>query len=567
MKHFDEIAYERISYEKTEIELNHLINNLNQENDFQTFIHLCKRIISIQNHVEEMCDYADIKNMRNCSDSFFQNEMNYWNVYKPKFNLLFVPFYESIMNSKHKDKLSEMMPDNFFHTIAYQLKISSDDIVELQQKENELMQKYRELSKNKIMYDSNERSISYISGFCVDKDRMIRKKAHDAINDYYYTKQKEYDDLLYDLITTRNLIAKKLGFDHYVNYSLYKLRRFEYDYKDIHRFREYIIRYIIPLCKKTSKWQKNALSLEKLEYFDAGVFFHKMPTLKYYGKELLDEIFKSFEQIDSQVSSLFYNMIHNDYIDLLQRDNKVGFAITNYLTETCLPVITGNFKNNYLDVQTTAHEMGHAFQKYCASIQDRKYIVSALLKYPTMEIAEIFSYAMELISMDYFDNLFNEEDYVKYCFMKIYNMVNSLPYICLVDEFQERIYSNEDLKVEDIRKTWLELVTKYQMETSNTGHINLETGGYFYRQSHIYLNPFYYIDYALSSFGALAIWDGCKQNIHLFKEIGAVASYYCFRELIKQYNMPNPFDETTVKCISERLGKILINLNNQLNNN
>ena len=227
--------------------------------------------------------------------------------------------------------------------------------------------------------------------------------------------------------------------------------------------------------------------------------------------------------------------------------------ITNYLTETGLPVVTGNYKNSYLDVQTTSHEIGHSYQKYCASIKDKEYIVSPLLKYPTTEIAEMFSYAMELIMMNHVGNLFEKDDYQKYCFMKIYNLVSNLPYICLVDEFQQMIYSKENLKIEDIKNTWLELVSKYHLEKSNSGHINLDNGGYFYRQSHIYLDPFYYIDYALSYFGAFAIWDKCESNIKLFKKIGEVASYYSFRDLIDKYHMPNPFNKDIVKDISVKL--------------
>ena len=118
-----------------------------------------------------------------------------------------------------------------------------------------------------------------------------------------------------------------------------------------------------------------------------------------------------------------------------------------------------------------------------------------------MEIAEIFSYAMELISIEHLKNLFNADDYKKFSVSKLYNLISMMPYICLVDEFQEKIYSKENLKITDIRKTWLKLVKKYHLEKSNTGHINLDVGGYFYRQAHIYLDPFYYIDYALSYFG------------------------------------------------------------------
>jgi len=553
---FNEIKYERINYDKTIMLVNNLLEQLVNCNDFSEYLELVKRINSIQNHIEEMYDYADIRNMRDESDIFFKNEIEHWNSIKVKFDSLFLPFYTELSNSKFKEKLEKYLPSNFFKIIEYQSKTTSDDISSLAKQENELKMDYRNLNKTKIEFEGEERTIGYISGFFSNKDRDTRKKAHDTINDFYYGKQNEYDNILFELITIRNQIAKKLGFNNYVEYSLYKLKRIGYDYEDIRKFRTNITNYIIPICKLMSDWQKEELNLDELKYYDT-IFFSEMPQSKISGIELLNELKNSFKDVDNQLSILFNNMVDNDYIDLVQRENKVNFSITNYLTESCIPVITGNYKNNYLDVQTTTHEMGHSFQKYCASIKDKEYIVSPLLKYPTMEIAEMFSYSMELIMMKHLENIFNEEDYKKYCFMKIYNLLGNLPYICLVDEFQEIIYSNKNLKIEDIRKTWIELVKKYHLEKSNSGHINLDEGGYFYRQSHIYLDPFYYIDYALSYFGAFSIWNESDKDLVIFKEVGSVASYYSFKELINKYNMPNPFDKKTVEEVSTKLKKEL----------
>ena len=556
MVKFNEIKYERIDYDKTKLLINDLLKQLVNCNDFGEYLELVKKINSIQNHIEEMYDYADIRNMRDESNIFFKNEIEHWNSIKVKFDSLFLPFYTELSNSKFKEKLEKYLPSNFFKIIEYQSKTTSDDISFLVKQENELKMDYRNLNKTKIEFEGEERTIGYISGFFSNKDRDTRKKAHDTINDFYYGKQNEYDNILFELITIRNQIAKKLGFNNYVEYSLYKLKRIGYDYKDIRKFRENIINYITPICKLMSDWQKEELNLDELNYYDT-IFFSEMPQSKISGIELLNELKNSFKDVDNQLSILFNNMVDNDYIDLVQRENKVNFSITNYLTESCIPVITGNYKNNYLDVQTTTHEMGHSFQKYCASIKDKEYIVSPLLKYPTMEIAEMFSYSMELIMMKHLENIFNEEDHKKYCFMKIYNLLGNLPYICLVDEFQEIIYSNKNLKIEDIRKTWIELVKKYHLEKSNSGHINLDEGGYFYRQSHIYLDPFYYMDYALSYFGAFSIWNESDKGLDIFKEVGSVASYYSFKELINKYNMPNPFDKKTVEEVSIKLKKEL----------
>lgn len=223
---------------------------------------------------------------------------------------------------------------------------------------------------------------------------------------------------------------------------MYKHRRFGYDYKNINQFRSNIIKYIIPLCDKIANWQKQELGINELKYYDT-IYFSEMPNLLLKEEKLLKEISNVFSSIDAGLGNFYKNMLNHGYIDLVHRDDKVNFAITNYLAETGLPVITGNFKDNYLDVSTVTHEVGHAFQKYCSSFLDKKYIVSSLLKYPTMEIAEMFSYAMELISIEHLRNLFNATDYKKFSVSKLYNLISMMPYICLVDEFQEKIYSKE----------------------------------------------------------------------------------------------------------------------------
>lgn len=94
---------------------------------------------------------------------------------------------------------------------------------------------------------------------------------------------------------------------------------------------------------------------------------------------------------------------------------------------------------------------------------------------------------------------------------------------------------------------------KYHQDTNNTGHPNLDNGVYFYRQSHLFLNPFYYIDYGLSYLGALSIWDKSLDNLDYFKELASIASYYPLNILIEKYNLPNPFKEESIKDIIAKL--------------
>lgn len=558
MLNFNDYKYKRLDFFDTKEKINDLIKKLSNEKNISNYLNICNEIISLQSQIETQADYADIRNMRNSKDEFYKTELDYWDEFKPKFDLLFIPFYKLILESDFQEELHEVLPLNFFNTINYKLRISDDSVVLLKQKDNQLKTKYRDLNRSLILYNNEEKPMSYVTSLFSSKDRNIRKKAHDSVNDYYLAKRNELNEIFFEMVKVRNEIAKKLGFNDYSEYSLYDLRRFGCDYKDIKSFRDNILEAFNPIVEKLEEFKKAELDLDKIEYYDS-ISFKEMPNTLYKNEELLSNLEFSFSKVDKELLKLYSNMLNNNYIDLIPNDNKLNIGITNYLTEMGMPTITGNLKGTYYDVDVITHEVGHAFQKYCASKMDKNFIVSPLLKYPTFDIAEMFSYAMELIMMENVDNIFDKEDYNKFCFLKISSLVSTLPYICLVDEFQEIVYKKEDLKKEDPPKIWLDLVSKYHLEAKNSGHQNLENGGYFYRQSHIFMNPFYYIDYALSYFGAFSIWNNSSKNLDFFKEIGSVASYYPLNILISKYNLENPFSLDGVE-------KIVALLNNELEN-
>lgn len=556
MKNIKEIEYKRISYDETKENLEKLIEDLKTTKNFEEFLKVVRKIIKIQNEIEEMYDYADIQNMRALDDEFYKAEIEYWNATKPKFDVLFVPFYQIMLDTEFKDKLSDIIPENFFNTIASKIKITSDKVVDLKQRENELKSEYRALNKTSIDFEGEKLTLPRISKYFTSNDRKVRKKAHDAVNDYYYSNQDKYVNVLYELVNVRNKIAKELGFNDYSEYSLHSLRRFGYNYDDIKAFRENVIKYFIPLCKSLGEFKKRELGVDKLAYYDT-VFFSDSPKLLYANEELLEKMKKVFSNIDVDLGKLFKEMLDNGYIDFCTRENKVNFSITNYLVCEAIPVVTGNYKGDYNDALTTTHEIGHSYQKYLAGIEDKKHIVSPLLKYPTFEIAEMFSYALQLIATDYVDPLFSDEDQKKYSFLCIYKLITLVPYICLIDEFQETIYKKTDLKAEDISLIYIELSKKYHLYEEYVGNKNLESGNYYFRQTHVYSDPFYYIDYALSYFGAFAIWSKSSENLDVFRSFAAVASYYPFKKLIALYGMPDPFKEKSFEEVSIMLKKVL----------
>ena len=551
MINFNDYKYERPNYEDIKTKVNGLIDKFIKSASESECLEYFKSIIEIQNEIEELSDYADIRNMRDGNDDFFLKEMEYWNEEKSKFDLLFKPFYEAVLNHQYLESLKKISPENFFNTIEYQLRITSEDITEYQRLENELKSAYRSIIRTKIKYNGEEINLASFAKYFNSEDAKVREDAHNAYNDFFYNHLTELDNIISELVSVRNKIATSCGFNDYSEYSIYKLRRFGYDYHDIKRFRDGIIKYFIPINQKLREIQKTNLGIDELHYYDT-IFFKDSINLRYHGEELVKKFIEIFYKIDTELGSFFESAVNNNYIDLLARDNKVGFAITNYLSKIGLPTVTTNYRDTYYDVNVTLHETGHAYQKLNSSKLDQSYVVSSLLKYPTFDICEMFSYGMQLIGLDYVDSLFDGENYDKYKFSFYKDIITSFPYMALVDEFQESIYK-DNLSGEDIRKKWLELAHKYDLDISNSGHVNLDSGAYFYRQSHIFIDPFYYIDYAISYFGAIAIYSKCLNDLTVFNQAASVASYYTLKKILGYYEIPNPFEFESIKEMSELL--------------
>jgi len=145
------------------------------------------------------------------------------------------------------------------------------------------------------------------------------------------------------------------------------------------------------------------------------------------------------------------------------------------------------------------HEAGHAFQVYESSNIEYPELI-----FPTYEACEIHSMSMEFITWPWM-KLFFEENEMKYKFSHLSEALLFIPYGVTVDEFQHRVYEEPDMTPAQRRATWREIEKKYLPCIDYDDNKFYEEGGYWFKQGHIFGNPFYYIDYTLAQVCAFNI--------------------------------------------------------------
>ncbi|MBQ6088841.1 MAG: M3 family oligoendopeptidase, partial [Firmicutes bacterium] len=192
------------------------------------------------------------------------------------------------------------------------------------------------------------------------------------------------------------------------------------------------------------------------------------------------------------------------------------------------------------------HELGHAFAGYRAC---RKQPVETYY-FSSTDIAEIHSMSMEQFTYGYAERFFGD-DADKYRFAHLQEAMTFVPFGVAVDEFQHICYEHPELTPKERTYEWHKLEEKYMPWRTYDNDEFMERGGYWYHKLHIYLYPFYYINYTLTTMGAMEFKkkyaedpENAWKDYLALTDVGGSKSYL---EILKCANLSVPFEEGAVK--------------------
>ena len=93
---------------------------------------------------------------------------------------------------------------------------------------------------------------------------------------------------------------------------------------------------------------------------------------------------------------------------------------------------------------------------------------------------------------------------------------------------------------------------------------SLEKGCYWFKQGHIFKNPFYYIDYVLAQVCAFQFLNKSNEDFKKawddYINICKIGGTKSFLEIVEIGNLESPFEENTMKNISQKVGALLENI-------
>ncbi len=534
-----------------------LLDKLKKIDDYKQGLTIIEKINKIRDNFFSMYWLSYINYLLDVNSEYWNKTEEFFSKYNPIMENLKLTYYQVLNESRFKDEYAKEIGNKVFEIASLETKLLNDNILEELKKEKELGNKYHKLiASSKVIFNKEELPLSKIGKYTLSSDRYVRIAANKAKFELFASIENKIDNILDELIRVRTNIAKKLGYKSYTDVGYIQMRRIGYDKKDVKMFRDNIIKYIVPLINKLKEKQKKELQIGKLLYYDDNILFKDgNATPKGDTKWIVNQALKMYESISPKLSLLFNKMNIEGLMDLDSKDGKSGGGIATYIPNYKVPVFISNFNGTSRDIVVLTHEFGHSFQLY--SSRNLKYYENW---WPTFDACEIHSKSMELLTLPYM-NLFFDKDAHKYVYEELYTTLKDMCYIALVDEFQHLIYDKHDLTINERKENWRNLEKKYMPWLDFEDNNYLERGNTWQKQSHIFSNPFYYIDYALADSIALQFYalslDNEKETWNKYIDFCSQGGMYSFVDTVKKVGMKSPFDENTLKEIVKKISNYI----------
>ena len=554
---FKDYKYERYSYEAYAEAMDKAGKRLKEAKDYKSFKEAFDEGKQAFEHLDTMYNICYVRYTINTNDAFYQAENDYWDEAMPKMKSLTTAFDREVLASPFVEELKKDVPETYFLLAEFAQKSFGDEIIEDLQEENRLQSSYQKLiASAQIPFDGDVYTLSELGVKMEGADRDIRKRATQAYWGWMQSHQDEIDDIYDRMVKVRDRMAKKLGYKNYVELAYMLQCRFDYDQEDVANYRRQVLEDVVPLCNALYERQRERLGYDRLYVYDEKYEFASgNPTPKYGTQEMIARANTMYHELDERCGRFFDFMVEHNLLDLDSKKGKAGGGYCTVFAEDRSPFIFSNFNGTSHDAEVLTHEAGHAFQVFTSmGIRPVECI------WPTYESCEIHSMSMEFFTWPWMEAFF-EGEADKYRFLHLGGAAKFIPYGVLVDHFQHEVYEHPEMTPVERRQTWRRLEKQYLPHKDYTDCEFLENGGWWFRQSHIFMTPFYYIDYTLAQVCALQFWYRLYQ-----KDESAFEDYYricqiggtkTFTQIVKAANLKVPFADGCLKEVMKAVKEYL----------
>lgn len=556
---FEELEYVRPDFEGAKKVWEKATEQIKGAKSYAEVKEAMKSVEEMESHLQTIVTIGNIRNTLDTTDEFYEKEIEYIQNTYPTIVETGTEYNKAILESPFKKDIEAEYGKEVLVSMQREVDSFNPALVPFMQKEGELTTRYQKMMATaQIPFRGETYNLYGIEKFFEDPDRQTRKEAFKAYSDFYHGNEEELEEIFAELITVRNEMGKALGDENFIPLGYKQQGRSDYGQEEVASFREQVRKEIVPLCEKLYKAQAKRIGVDEIKVYDEKFVFPD-GNAEPAGDDdyMIEQARKMYHDMSPETGEFIDFMIEHHLMDLKNKANKASTGYMTYLQDYKAPYVFSCFNHTIFDMQVLSHELGHAFAGYQAM---RHQPIMAYYSEST-DIAEIHSMSMEQFAYPYAEQFFGK-DADKFRFAHLQDAITFVPFGVAVDEFQHIVYAHPELTPKERTYEWHKLEEKYMPWRKYEDDEFMERGGYWYHKLHIFLYPFYYINYTLTTMGAMEFKkryeedkeQAWKDYLNLCNAGGSKS----YLELLKVANLSVPFEEGSVAKAISYAKKILL---------
>lgn len=395
--------------------------------------------------------------------------------------------------------------------------------VPVQQALADLTARYQRLTGEMTApWEGEDLPLARLRPFLLDQHRSVRERAFRRQLAPFIARRVDLADLFDEQLTLRRQLAQNAGFGSYRDYAFRELDRFDYGPEDCLALHDAIAATVVPALARRYARRQQRLGVGTLRPWDTEVDPAGRSPLRPYDTiaELVSRTQTVAAHVDPAFGGYVATMAREGLFDLGSRAGKQQGGFCSLLPYRRRPFILLSDSGTDRTVEGLLHEVGHACH-FCEVFA----LPLVFQWFPGLEMAEVASTTMELLTLPYLGQdaggFYDAEDARRARRERLERILAGLAWIATVDAFQHWLYTNEESGDREARDAaWGRIAARFEPSVVEWEGFDAERVALWYRQPHIFLYPFYYIEYAIAQLGALQIWRNSRAD-----ERAAVAAY------------------------------------------
>lgn len=544
-----ELSFSQVEYERPDGQgVLDLIDKAKEqaENDILPFgmIWTLRKIGDATQEFYSMMTIAQIRNYLDVNDTFYSEEMEYLDTFDARIQNSYNQMFSSIENFRFSSIQNMIFGESGAEDLQMSSQASSEEILSLQEQEKKLVAEY--------YYEYAQATVSTPEGEVLFSS--LDSEGQSAYYNQFIQKyNQQFGELYLELVSLREQMAQALGYDSYTQVADLDMLRNSYTREDIKTFREDIKQTIAPVYRSyLEDFYRRAENRDQPGY--VYLLGEQSPVPQGSWQETLDQFEQLYQQMSEQTGECYSYLLSHEFIDAEPSQTKANVTFSTLIYSLNTPFLFANMNGSAEDVFSISHEFGHCFAMW----QQLK--LGSQQEGRSMDVSEIHSQAMQMLTLPYYEIFYGEDAGTarKY---DVYTMVAGILTAAMNDEFQEKIYENPQMTVQELNELYKELAMEYGLVVESP-YFDMESFSMGWFTTNQYFDtPFYAIDYALSGCVAMEFLqmglEDYTQALETYLSLVQQNSDYDFMTVLEETGLSSPFETEQMEALAQTMEDFL----------